>query len=241
MVRVLVVERNERIGGLISGQLRENGYEAIDVRHGVEVVVELRRLGSRRHPDGQPGSYGRSQDCPPHSPPRQVQHHSHHSQFATRQGAGSIDRPAGPAVRPQELPDEAVYPGNAEEKVEPDPGGWHIDRKAHQPGGQRRNPQPHQLALDAGRTLQALEPTEQGGCGGRYPSGLIDSRTRSGAVCQGHGNMPLGTLRFSRARHVSGGGLSRCCRHPQDRAVSRHIQHVCGGCGIGKNGGVAHE
>ncbi len=43
MVRVLVVERNERIGGLISGQLRENGYEAIDVRHGVEVVVELRR------------------------------------------------------------------------------------------------------------------------------------------------------------------------------------------------------
>ena len=43
MARVLVVERNEKIGGLVAGMLGENGYDAVDVRHGAEMVVELRR------------------------------------------------------------------------------------------------------------------------------------------------------------------------------------------------------
>ena len=43
MARVLVVERNEKIGGLVAGMLGENGYEAVDVRHGADMVVELRR------------------------------------------------------------------------------------------------------------------------------------------------------------------------------------------------------
>ncbi len=42
MARLLVIERNEKIGGLISGQLREKGFEAVDVRHGAEAAVELR-------------------------------------------------------------------------------------------------------------------------------------------------------------------------------------------------------
>ena len=43
MARVLVVERNEKIGALISGQLRDKGYDAVDVRHGAAMAVELRR------------------------------------------------------------------------------------------------------------------------------------------------------------------------------------------------------
>ena len=40
--RVLVVERNAKIGGLISGQLSEKGYEASDCRNGAEAVLQLR-------------------------------------------------------------------------------------------------------------------------------------------------------------------------------------------------------
>ena len=41
--RILLIERNPRIGALVSGQLREKGYEAADVRHGAEAVLELRK------------------------------------------------------------------------------------------------------------------------------------------------------------------------------------------------------
>ena len=41
--RIIVVERNEKIGGLISGQLREKSFDAIDVRQGAEAAVELRK------------------------------------------------------------------------------------------------------------------------------------------------------------------------------------------------------
>ena len=41
--RVLVIERNEKIGGLISSQLKQKGFEAADVRHGAEAVGELRQ------------------------------------------------------------------------------------------------------------------------------------------------------------------------------------------------------
>ena len=41
--RVLVVEKNPKIGGLISNQLREKGIEATDCRNGAEAVVELRK------------------------------------------------------------------------------------------------------------------------------------------------------------------------------------------------------
>jgi len=40
---VLIIERNEKIGGLISTQLREKGYAAVDVRHGAEAAMALRR------------------------------------------------------------------------------------------------------------------------------------------------------------------------------------------------------
>jgi len=40
--RVLVIERNEKIGGLITNQLTEQGFEAVDVRHGAEAVLRLR-------------------------------------------------------------------------------------------------------------------------------------------------------------------------------------------------------
>ncbi len=40
--KILVVERNARIGGLISNQLREKGFEARDVRHGAEAAIALR-------------------------------------------------------------------------------------------------------------------------------------------------------------------------------------------------------
>ena len=43
MARVLVVERSPKIGGLVAGQLRENGFDATDVRHGAEAALELRR------------------------------------------------------------------------------------------------------------------------------------------------------------------------------------------------------
>ena len=43
MPRVLIIERNEKIGGLISGQLKQQGYEATDVRHGAEAVMALRQ------------------------------------------------------------------------------------------------------------------------------------------------------------------------------------------------------
>lgn len=42
---VLIVERNEKIGALVAGQLREKGYEAADVRHGAEAAVALRTKG----------------------------------------------------------------------------------------------------------------------------------------------------------------------------------------------------
>ncbi|MFH1566939.1 MAG: HDOD domain-containing protein [Gemmatimonadota bacterium] len=41
--RVLVIERNPKIGGLIAAQLREKGFDTADVRHGAEAAVELRR------------------------------------------------------------------------------------------------------------------------------------------------------------------------------------------------------
>ena len=40
--RVLVVERNPKIGELIAGQLREKGYDVVDVRHGAEAALSLR-------------------------------------------------------------------------------------------------------------------------------------------------------------------------------------------------------
>ena len=41
--RILVVERNAKIGALIAGQLREKGFEAVEVTHGAEAAVELRK------------------------------------------------------------------------------------------------------------------------------------------------------------------------------------------------------
>lgn len=41
-LRILVVDKNPKIGGLVAGQLREKGYDARDVRHGAEAAVALR-------------------------------------------------------------------------------------------------------------------------------------------------------------------------------------------------------
>jgi HD-like signal output (HDOD) protein/CheY-like chemotaxis protein len=41
--RILIVERNPKIGGLIAGQLREKGFEAEAVINGAEAAVELRK------------------------------------------------------------------------------------------------------------------------------------------------------------------------------------------------------
>ena len=41
--KILIVERNARIGELINNQLRENGFEARDVRHGAEAAIALRK------------------------------------------------------------------------------------------------------------------------------------------------------------------------------------------------------
>jgi HD-like signal output (HDOD) protein/CheY-like chemotaxis protein len=41
-VKILVIERNPKIGGLVAGQLREKGYSASDVRHGAGAAVKLR-------------------------------------------------------------------------------------------------------------------------------------------------------------------------------------------------------
>ena len=40
--RVLVIERNPKIGELIAGQLREKDYDAVDVRNGAEAALALR-------------------------------------------------------------------------------------------------------------------------------------------------------------------------------------------------------
>lgn len=40
--KILIIERNARIGGLIAGQLNAKGFEATDVRHGAEAAVALR-------------------------------------------------------------------------------------------------------------------------------------------------------------------------------------------------------
>lgn len=42
-LKILVVERNPKIGGLVAAQLKEKGYEASDVRHGAEAAVLLRQ------------------------------------------------------------------------------------------------------------------------------------------------------------------------------------------------------
>lgn len=42
-LKILIVERNPRIGGLVAAQLQEKGYEASDVRHGAEAAVSLRQ------------------------------------------------------------------------------------------------------------------------------------------------------------------------------------------------------
>ena len=41
--RIIVIERNPKIGGLLAGQLKDKGYDAIDVRHGAEAVLQLRQ------------------------------------------------------------------------------------------------------------------------------------------------------------------------------------------------------
>jgi HD-like signal output (HDOD) protein/CheY-like chemotaxis protein len=41
--RILIIERNQKIGELVAGQLREKGFEAVDVRHGAEAVLQLRQ------------------------------------------------------------------------------------------------------------------------------------------------------------------------------------------------------
>jgi len=41
--KVLIIERNARIGGLIAGQLNAKGFAASDVRHGAEAAVALRQ------------------------------------------------------------------------------------------------------------------------------------------------------------------------------------------------------
>ncbi len=43
MPRVLVVERSPKIGQLVADQLKQNGFDATDVRHGAEAAIELRR------------------------------------------------------------------------------------------------------------------------------------------------------------------------------------------------------
>jgi HD-like signal output (HDOD) protein/CheY-like chemotaxis protein len=43
MARVLVVERNAKIGALIAGQLREKGFDSVECRNGAEAVVQLRK------------------------------------------------------------------------------------------------------------------------------------------------------------------------------------------------------
>ena len=43
MARVLVVERSPKIGQLVADQLKQNGFDATDVRHGAEAALELRR------------------------------------------------------------------------------------------------------------------------------------------------------------------------------------------------------
>lgn len=40
--KILIIERNARIGGLITSQLNSKGFEAADVRHGAEAAVVLR-------------------------------------------------------------------------------------------------------------------------------------------------------------------------------------------------------
>jgi HD-like signal output (HDOD) protein/CheY-like chemotaxis protein len=45
-LRILIVDRNQKIGSLVCGQLREKGYEARDVRHGAEAAVALRDAGA---------------------------------------------------------------------------------------------------------------------------------------------------------------------------------------------------
>ena len=40
--KVLIVERNAKIAGLLSGHLRQTGHDASDVRNGAEAAMELR-------------------------------------------------------------------------------------------------------------------------------------------------------------------------------------------------------
>jgi DNA-binding response OmpR family regulator len=40
--KILIIERNPRIGELISGQLNAKGYDATDVRHGAEAATSMR-------------------------------------------------------------------------------------------------------------------------------------------------------------------------------------------------------
>ncbi|MDA0335325.1 MAG: response regulator [bacterium] len=44
--KILVVEKNEKIGGLICAQLREKGHEVNDCRNGPEAVLQLRKAGA---------------------------------------------------------------------------------------------------------------------------------------------------------------------------------------------------
>ena len=44
--QILVVEQNEKIGGLVCAQLCEKGHEVRDCRNGPEAVLELRKNGA---------------------------------------------------------------------------------------------------------------------------------------------------------------------------------------------------
>ena len=46
LAKILVVEKNEKIGGLIRAQLREKGHEVNDCRNGPEAVLSLRKNGA---------------------------------------------------------------------------------------------------------------------------------------------------------------------------------------------------
>ena len=42
-IKILVIERNPKIGALIASQLRSSGYDTREVRHGAEAAVEFRK------------------------------------------------------------------------------------------------------------------------------------------------------------------------------------------------------
>lgn len=115
MSRILIVEPNARIGALVSGQLRQEGYEAEDVRNGVEAAMALRAQIANLILLDSEVPVGGAEDGPHFPAARQIQHDPDDSVPSAGQGESARHHPEragdGTRHRPHQKLEEALEAG----------------------------------------------------------------------------------------------------------------------------------